>query len=207
MRSSCRNRFIKKKLIRARVVPIISANVSWLIFGTTFSDLPFFPKRASHQKGPGQPLLSRIEKLVNQVKPESGCNDQPCRPQIGLKTPAHREVRSASRPFQFLGQKHCVTAVADVDRRGWSEAIHPSPLKSPTPTQGDGSLFATRRKDGEFCSTCLNIVIHLRDPACVEERHSEGNDPQLSNAIEWTMTDQINTAGLVRVSTSSDFRH
>jgi hypothetical protein len=35
-----------KKLTRDRVVPIISANTSWLIFGMIASDLPSFPKWA-----------------------------------------------------------------------------------------------------------------------------------------------------------------
>ena len=33
-----------KKLTRERVVPIISASISWLIFGTTFSGRPSLPK-------------------------------------------------------------------------------------------------------------------------------------------------------------------
>ena len=37
------NLFIKR-LTRDRVVPIISASVSWLIFGITGSGLPFLPK-------------------------------------------------------------------------------------------------------------------------------------------------------------------
>ena len=31
-------------------MPTISAKVSWLIFGITFSDLPSFPKRASNKR-------------------------------------------------------------------------------------------------------------------------------------------------------------
>ena len=36
-----------KKLMRERVVPTISAKVSWLIFGITFSGVPSLPKFAS----------------------------------------------------------------------------------------------------------------------------------------------------------------
>jgi hypothetical protein len=35
-----------KKLTRERVVPIMSASVSWLILGMTASGLPSFPKWA-----------------------------------------------------------------------------------------------------------------------------------------------------------------
>jgi hypothetical protein len=37
------NRYMKK-LTRERVVPIISANVSWLILGTTVSGIASLPK-------------------------------------------------------------------------------------------------------------------------------------------------------------------
>ena len=46
MNPNFRNLFIKK-LTRERVVPIISANVSRLIFAMTVSGLPSFPKWAN----------------------------------------------------------------------------------------------------------------------------------------------------------------
>src|ERR1700674_5951954 len=79
MRPKCRNRFIKGSFQLGRTDHLLQ--VSWLILGTTFSDLPFFPSLS-----------------------EFGCNDQPCTRQIGGKTRAHDELRPASRPFQFLGQ-------------------------------------------------------------------------------------------------------
>lgn len=39
-----------KKLTRERVVPIISASVSWLIFGMTSTGVPSFPKWAMSNK-------------------------------------------------------------------------------------------------------------------------------------------------------------
>jgi hypothetical protein len=45
MKPSLRNLFMKK-LTRERVVPIISANASWLTLGMTASGFPSFPKFA-----------------------------------------------------------------------------------------------------------------------------------------------------------------
>jgi hypothetical protein len=90
--NEARNRFIIMKLIRVRALPIISANVSWPIFGPTFS-----PISLSFQSGPA--------------------------------------------------------------------------IKGSGPTASQ--------------QTFLNVIKHLRDPARVQKRLSEGNDPQLSNAIEW----------------------
>src|ERR1700730_13100402 len=67
MRPSFRNLFMKK-LTRDRVVPIISASVSWLIFariGSGFSSS--LPKFANNRSKPGQPFLTRIEQLIDEV--------------------------------------------------------------------------------------------------------------------------------------------
>ena len=56
-----------KKLTRERVVPIISASVSWLIFGMTTSGLPSFPKWAMNNKIRAKPLLAGIEELIHQI--------------------------------------------------------------------------------------------------------------------------------------------
>ena len=66
MTPSLRNRFMKK-LTLDRVVPTMSARVSWLTFGTTGSGLPSFPKLASREKHARQPLLTGIEELIHQV--------------------------------------------------------------------------------------------------------------------------------------------
>jgi hypothetical protein len=86
--------------------------------------------------------------------------------------------------------------------RGNTLLTHEVPLTK----MGDGSLCHAQ-KGREFCSTRLNIVIHLCDRACGGKRHSEGNDPQLPSAMSGTTTGQINMAGPVRVSTSSDLKH
>jgi hypothetical protein len=56
-----------KELTRERVVPTISASISWLILGTTVSGTPCLPKRASKSKDPGESLFARIEKLIYQI--------------------------------------------------------------------------------------------------------------------------------------------
>jgi len=47
MKPSLRNLFMKK-LTLERVVPIISASVSWVILGITSSAFPYLPKFASN---------------------------------------------------------------------------------------------------------------------------------------------------------------
>ena len=49
MKPSFRNLFMNP-LIRGRVVPTISARISWLIFGMTGSVFPSLPKRASSKR-------------------------------------------------------------------------------------------------------------------------------------------------------------
>ena len=61
-----RNLFMKW-LTRDRVVPIISASVSWLTFAMIGSGPPSLPKLASQQKRPCQTLLARVEQLIDKV--------------------------------------------------------------------------------------------------------------------------------------------
>jgi hypothetical protein len=65
MNPSLRKRFIKQ-FIRERVVPTISASVSWLILGIAVPGAPSLPNRAS-SKMPGPALFTGIKKLVDQV--------------------------------------------------------------------------------------------------------------------------------------------
>jgi hypothetical protein len=66
MKPICLNRFVKK-LTRNRVVPTISAMVSWLIFGITVGP-PLLAKLSKQQQSPSESLFAGIEKLVNQVR-------------------------------------------------------------------------------------------------------------------------------------------
>jgi len=66
MKPSLRNLFMKK-LTRDRVVPIISANVSWLIFETVGWGLPSLPKFTNRSSKRCQPLFTGIEELVEQI--------------------------------------------------------------------------------------------------------------------------------------------
>src|SRR6476660_1566540 len=56
-----------KKLTRDRVVPIISASVSWLIFAKIGSGFSSLPKFANSREHPGQTFLARIEQLIDEV--------------------------------------------------------------------------------------------------------------------------------------------
>ena len=59
-----------KKLTRDRVVPTISASVSWLIFGITTSGWPGFPEVGQEEKHARKPLLAGIEQVVDKVSLE-----------------------------------------------------------------------------------------------------------------------------------------
>jgi hypothetical protein len=56
-----------KKLTQDRVVPIISASVSWLIFAMIGS------KVRQQQEQPGKPFLTRIEQLIDEVCFDADC--------------------------------------------------------------------------------------------------------------------------------------
>ena len=66
MNPSLRNLFMKK-LTRDRVVPTISASVSCDSFGTHVLRLVFLAVARQQQQRPGQPLLARVEQLIDQV--------------------------------------------------------------------------------------------------------------------------------------------
>jgi len=56
-----------KKLTRDRVVPIISASVSWLIFAMIGSGLASLPKFANSSSSRARRFLAGIEELIHQV--------------------------------------------------------------------------------------------------------------------------------------------
>jgi hypothetical protein len=56
-----------KKLTRDRVVPTISARVSWLILGITVSGTPSFPKMSQQKQNPSEPFFAGIKKVIDQV--------------------------------------------------------------------------------------------------------------------------------------------
>ena len=62
-----RKRFIKK-LTRDRVVPIISANVSCVIFGINVSGSPGLPNLSHQEENSRQTLFTGIEKLIDKVE-------------------------------------------------------------------------------------------------------------------------------------------
>ena len=67
MKPSLRNLFMKK-LTRDRVVPLISASVSWLILAMTGSGLLFLAEVGQKQEQPGKPFFTRIEQLIDEVR-------------------------------------------------------------------------------------------------------------------------------------------
>ena len=68
-----------KKLTRDRVVPIISASVSWLIFAITGSGVAFLAEIRQQQEQAGKPLLARIEQLIDKVRFDADASTQKMR--------------------------------------------------------------------------------------------------------------------------------
>src|SRR5712692_5766856 len=90
--------FFMKKLTRARVVPTISASVSCEIFGTALTGLFCVPYRAS-SKSPGQPFLTEVEQVVDQVLldpdvPRQHVRDEPIRQRVLIVQHAHHLILS-----------------------------------------------------------------------------------------------------------------
>src|ERR1700686_348729 len=69
---SVRKRFIKK-LTPERVVPIISARVSWVILGTYCPGWPGFAKFRHKQEYPRKALFAGVEKADRPDRPECAC--------------------------------------------------------------------------------------------------------------------------------------
>ena len=67
MKPSLRKRFMKK-LTRDRVVPIISARVSCVIFGIRDSGSPGLPNSAINKRIVSQPLFAGVEQLIDEVR-------------------------------------------------------------------------------------------------------------------------------------------
>ena len=66
MSPNLRNLFMKK-LTRERVVPIISASVSWLILAITRSCFAVRAKVGQQEQDPRQPHLAGVEKLIQHI--------------------------------------------------------------------------------------------------------------------------------------------
>ena len=116
-----------KKLIRERVVPTISARVSWQIAGMAFGSP--LPKSRQQQQRARQPLLARIEELVHQVLFDADIARQHVRQEA---LPERRLRVKDLLHLRFLDdqERRCHRAVA-VDIRRGCPARHPSPRKLP----------------------------------------------------------------------------
>jgi hypothetical protein len=71
MNPSLLKRFVKK-LTRERVVPIISANIAWLILGITFSGLLSLPNCASNNREAHPALAQGPPALRGQLDQATG---------------------------------------------------------------------------------------------------------------------------------------
>ena len=86
-----------KKFTRDRVVPTISASVSWEIGGTARTGLSCLPYSRQQQERPGQPFLARVEELIDQVLldpdvPRQHVRDEPIRQRMLLVQEPHHPI-------------------------------------------------------------------------------------------------------------------
>ena len=101
-----------KKFTRDRVVPIISASVSWEIGGTCPHRFVVLAVPRQQQQRPGQSFLAGVEQLVDQVLldpdvPRQHVRDEPIRQRMLLVQEAHHLIlvdekdRAVSSPSRF----------------------------------------------------------------------------------------------------------
>ena len=131
MKPSFLNLF-KKKFTRERVVPIISASVSCEIFGTSRHRLVLLAVARQQQQRPRQPLLARVEELIDQVLFDADV----AREHVGDEAVGHR-VLLVQQPHHLLLADEQDRARGDrggaAHADGWP-ARQPSPKKSPGPS-------------------------------------------------------------------------
>jgi len=79
-----------KKLTRERVVPMISASVSWLICGITSSAVPSLPKLASRSSTRAKSFLAGVEELVYQIFFNANVSEEHMAAKTTPRRSAHR---------------------------------------------------------------------------------------------------------------------
>ena len=141
---------------RERVVPTISASVSWLIFGTTALRPAFLAEVGQQQEDPGEPLLAGVEELVHEVFFDPDVPRQQIRRERSENSASSWSARSIAG-FGSTTIELSVVAVAVDMRSGWP-ARHPSPKKSPGP-----------RSAMTACLPCCERTVSLTFPSLDEE--------------------------------------
>ena len=159
-----------KKFTRERVVPTISASVSCEIFGTTLPRLVLLAVARQQQQRARQPLLARVEELIDQVLldadvPRQHVRDEAVRQRVLLV--------QQPRPSAFLsidaGRVLGVIAVALPMRTGWP-ARHPSPKKSPGPSIATTASLPVFESTDSFTPPVLDVHDALAAVALREDR-------------------------------------
>ena len=147
MKPNFRNLFMKK-LTRDRVVPIISASVSWLTFAITGSGLTFLAKIRQQKKRPCQALLARIEQLIDQSASTRMVRAKRCEMNISENAGSSWRTRIMAA-FSSRMISHSVIAAAVAMRRG-CPVRHPSPQNSSGPQDCDDGFLALLGNNGEL---------------------------------------------------------
>ena len=158
MKPSFLNLFMKK-LTRARVVPTISASISWLIFAITGSGLPSLPKFASSRSTLGT-FLARIEQLIDQVLFDADRPRQKVRHEhLGKSLFLTNEANNADFSSRTIAESAIVTTVAM--RLG-------CPARRPSPKKSSGPRIATTAS-----LPCSDATVTLTFPLLIRTRHPQ----------------------------------
>jgi len=139
--ASFRNLFMQKRT-RDRVVPIISASVSWLIFAMMGSG--FLPCQSCQQQSSRQTFLARIEQLIDKV-----CFDADARHKMAMNI-SENLVPDGLRGHSAFSNRTMTESVTS--RRRYALHLptrHPSP-KNRSSQELRRRLLALLRNDGDL---------------------------------------------------------
>ena len=166
-----------KKLTRGRVVPIISARVSWLIFARIGSGFSFLAKVRQQQEQPGKPFLARIEQLIDEVCLDADGPGQ----KMGNEHPGERWLLMNYADNRRFFQAHDDGVGHRRDRR-YAPRL---PGKTSFPEEivrskhCDDGFLALLRNDGDLHLASLDIEDRIRGSPCEKTISSLQYSPML----------------------------
>jgi hypothetical protein len=154
MKPNFLNRFIKK-LTRERVVPTISARVSWLILGITFSGFPFLPNRANSRSIRANRFSLELKSWFNQVFFVSDVPGQEIRDEhIGQRT---FTVQCALHRLVFDTHEFAICHGGGRTHAQWLARQTPFAEEVRGIQYGDRGLFAILRQDCQSYPALLDV--------------------------------------------------
>jgi hypothetical protein len=151
-----------KKLTRDRVVPIISARLSWLVLGTTLSGTPSLPRVGKHKKNARASLLAGIEEFGQPSPPRIGCEIAQSVAGCCACPRAHSHCAAFHRDDQWCIQAHRSDSTSNPSvHGGWVRR-----LRKPG--------FSDGKEQQRGNPTRAGMLIPVTRPNCREETRRQG---------------------------------